>query len=286
VNSVGCIVLTRGDRPELLARAINSVLEQTEVATDLVVVGNGWAPVGLPAGVRAITLPVNLGIPGGRAAGVPHVGGDVLLFLDDDAALASPDFLRRALDRFTAHPAIGIVQARPIDPTTGATQRSFVPRLRVGDPARDSDLTALWEGTLLVRRDVYDAIGGWAPVYHYQHEGIELAWRAIDAGFRVRYAGDLVTLHDERAPGREPSYYSIQARNRVWLARRNLPLPLAVGYLTTWFVLTLLRVRGREPRRQALAGWRAGFREPCGERRPISWRAAWRMLRAGRPPII
>ena len=31
-------------------------------------------------------LPENIGIPAGRNAGVPHVDGDLLLFLDDDAA--------------------------------------------------------------------------------------------------------------------------------------------------------------------------------------------------------
>ena len=286
MTQVGCIVLTRGGRPESLTRAIESVRSQVGVDVDLVVVGNGWTPTGLPSGVRSVELTVNRGIPAGRNAGPPNVSGDLLLFLDDDAALVGQDFLARGAALFAAEPDLGMIQARPVDPVTGETPRSFVPRLRVGDPARDSDLTALWEGTLLVRRDAFDKAGGWTEEYEYMHEGVDLAWRVIDAGYRVRYVGSLQTHHDAKQPGRAPEYYWMQARNRVFLARRNLPLPLAAAYLLTWFVLTLLRVRGRESRRQAMAGWVAGFRQPCGTRKPISWRTAWRMTRAGRPPII
>ena len=46
----------------------------------------------------------------------------------------------------------------------------------------------------------------------------------------------------------------------------------------------------RLPPRSALRVWFAGFREglmqPCGERRPLSWRTVARMARAGRPPVV
>lgn len=283
---IGCVVLTMGNRPELLDRGLRSILSQRGVSVDVVVVGNGWAPSGLPDGVSGVGLPRNVGIPAGRNAGVPHVRGDLLFFLDDDAALADDDVLGKATALFAADDTLGVVQLRPVDPVTGETPRSFVPRLRVGDPARDSDLAALWEGAVVVRRTVLEAVGGWPEVYFYQHEGVELAWRVIDAGHRVHYAGGLVCWHDAKQPGRDPSYYRMQGRNRVWLARRNLPLPIAFAYLCTWLVLTLARARGRGARAQALRGWVDGFRQPCGPRQPVSWRAAWRMTRAGRPPVI
>jgi hypothetical protein len=76
------------------------------------------------------------------------------------------------------------------------------------------------------------------------------------------------------------------ARNRVWLARRNLPAPLVPVYLGVWMLLTLLR----RPSRAALRAWFGGFREgwtsPCGPRRPMKWRTVWRLTRLGRPPVI
>ncbi|HET6818458.1 MAG TPA: glycosyltransferase [Mycobacteriales bacterium] len=286
MTGIGCVVLTMGNRPELLERALRSILSQRGVSLDVVVVGNGWQPSGLPPDVRGVGLPQNVGIPAGRNAGVPHVSGELLFFLDDDAALADDDVLARAAELLDANPDIGVVQLRPVDPVTGETPRSFVPRLRVGDAGRDSDLAALWEGAVVARRDVLAAAGGWPEVYFYQHEGVELAWRVIDGGHRVRYAGALVCWHDAKQPGRDPAYFRMQGRNRVWLARRNLPAPVAAVYLAVWFVLTLARVPQGAARREALRGWRDGLRQPCGERRPIGWRAAWRMTRAGRPPVI
>jgi GT2 family glycosyltransferase len=286
MTDIGCVVLTMGNRPALLDRALQSILSQRGVSVDVVVVGNGWEPAGLPAAVHGVGLPENVGIPAGRNAVVPHVRGDLLFFLDDDAALSADDVLAKAARIFAAEPDVGVVQLRPVDPVSGQTPRSFVPRLRVGDPAQDSDLAALWEGAVVARREVLAAAGGWPEVYFYQHEGVELAWRVIDEGHRVRYAGDLVCWHDAKQPGRDPAYFRMQGRNRVWLARRNLPAVLAVAYLAVWLLLTLARVRGTAALGQALRGWADGLREPCGPRRPVSWRAAWRMTRAGRPPVI
>jgi GT2 family glycosyltransferase len=286
MTEIGCVVLTMGNRPELLDRALRSILTQRGVSVDVVVVGNGWEPSGLLPGVRSVALPQNVGIPAGRNAGVDEVRGDLLFFLDDDAALSDDNVLSKAAELFAQQADLGVVQLRPVDPVTGETPRSFVPRLRVGDPARDSDLAALWEGAVVARRDVLAAAGGWPEPYFYQHEGVELAWRVIDRGSRVHYAGGLVCWHDAKQPGRDPTYFRMQGRNRVWLARRNLPAPLAAAYLCTWFVLTVARVRGRARLSQALRGWVDGFREPCGERRPVSWRAVWRMAQAGRPPVI
>jgi hypothetical protein len=88
--TVGVVILTMGERPSELAQALASVLQQRNVTLSIAVVGNGWAPAGLPAGVTAVPLAQNVGIPAGRNAGVPHVTGDFLFFLDDDAMGAEP----------------------------------------------------------------------------------------------------------------------------------------------------------------------------------------------------
>jgi len=275
-----------GNRPEDLRRAVDSLLAQRDVDVDVVVVGNGWSPVGLPDGVKTLALPTNLGIPAGRHAGVAEAAGDLLLFCDDDAALADEYTLARMMAMFDEQPSLGIVQPRPVDLGTGETPRRFVPRLRVGDPSRSSWLNALWEGVLLVRRQAYLDSGGWAAEYFYAHEGVELAWRTWDAGWSVRYAGDVAVWHDAVQPTRHAEFYRLQARNRVWLARRNLPVILGVVYVLDWVVLTVARTRSPADLRQWFAGLRAGLREPCGKRRRLRWRTIARMTAIGRPPII
>ena len=285
--SFGCVLLTMGRRPEGLRRALGSLLAQEGVETDVVVVGNTWEPTGLPDGVRAVHSPENLGIPAGRNLGVPAVQGELLFFLDDDASLAAPDALARVERRFADDPALGLLQLRvePQEPG-GARSRDWVPRLRVGDPARSSDVTAVWEGAVAIRRAVFEAAGGWPGDFEFVHEGIDLAWRVMDAGYRVAYAGEIVALHP--SPTGVPHGYTFYngARNRVWLARRHLPLPLAVVYVANFALRSLPRVRSSGHVREALRGYRDGLRGPGGERKPLKAYTLVRMTRAGRPPIM
>ena len=282
----GCVVLTMGRRPEDLRRALDSLLAQRGVELDVVVVGNEWEPTGLPEGVRGVGSAENLGIPAGRNLGVPHTRGALLFFLDDDAALAAPDALAAVARRFEADPQLGLLQLRVAPRDGGASARDWVPRLRVGDRSRSSDVTAVWEGAVAMRRSVFEAVGGWPADFRFVHEGIDLGWRVMGAGHRVGYAGDIVALHP--SPTGTPHGYSFYygARNRVWLARRHLPLPLAVAYVANFVLRTLPRLRSRADARDALRGYRDGLRGPGGARRPLSARTLWRMTRAGRPPIM
>jgi GT2 family glycosyltransferase len=279
-------VLTQGTRPAELERGLRSVLAQTGVDLDVVVVGNGWTPSGLPEGVRPIALPENLGIPAGRNAGVPHVHGDLLFFLDDDAALAAPDTLARMARLFAEQPDLGLVQPRVVDPQGAPAPRRWTPRLRVGDPARSSDVTALWEGAIAMRRELFDRIGGWAGEFFYAHEGIDLAWAVWDAGYRARYCGEIEVWHPVIQPTRHADYYRLSARNRVFVARRRLPGVLAFLYLGVWSLLTVARVRNAAALRESWRGAVEGMRSDPGPRRPMSWRTVLRMTRAGRPPVI
>ena len=165
----GVVVLTMGTRPEELRRGLESVLAQEGVTTDIVVVGNGWEPVDLPEGVRGHPLSKNVGIPAGRNAGVPLVAGDLLFFLDDDAALAEPDTLARFAALFERRPELGLIQPRVDDPTGRPGPGRWVPRLRAGDPREPSPATTLWEGAVAIRRDVFDRIGGWPGLFWYAH---------------------------------------------------------------------------------------------------------------------
>ena len=284
--SVGCVVLTQGRRPEELGRALASVLAQQGVELDVVVVGNAWEPAGLPEGVRGVGLPRNVGIPAGRNAGVPHVRGELLLFLDDDARLAQDDALARLAERFAAEARLGLVQLRVQADPPGPDPRDWVGRLRVGDRSRSSDATAVWEGAVALPRAVFERVGGWPAAFFYAHEGIDLAWRVLDAGLRVRYAGDLVVLHRPHVPGRYPYSRYLGARNRMWLARRHLPLPLAAAYVTVWLAITAARLRSARELRAVARGYRDGLRQPCGERRPLRPGTLWRMVLAGRPPVV
>jgi GT2 family glycosyltransferase len=286
MTSFGCVVLTQGRRPDDLRRALDALRGQEGVDLDVVVVGNGWAPTGLPDGVRGIEREIDEGIPAGRNFGVPHVRGEMLFFLDDDAALARPDALARVAAKFEADPRMGMVQLR-VDPREpGPAAREWVPRLRVGDRGRSSDVTYVWEGAVAIPRRVFEAVGGWPAEFRFVHEGVDLGWRVMDAGYRVHYAGDVAALHPPYAPARNDYAHYYGARNRVWLARRYLPWPLGVPYAATFLLRTLPRLDSGPKRQAALRGYRDGLRGPFPGRRPLRARTLARMTRLGRPPVF
>ena len=283
-----CVVLTQGGRPADLDRAVRSLLRQRDVEVDVAVVGNGWEPVGLPDGVKGVGLKQDAGIPAGRNAGVDHVDGDLLFFLDDDASLVGDDALATVAARFAAEPDLGLLQLRVVPREGGTASRDWVPRLRVGDRARGGDVTVVWEGAVGIRRRVFEDVGRWPAEFRFVHEGVDLAWRVMDAGLRVAYAGDIAAEHPPPPPQRTRHGYSTYfgARNRVWLARRYLPLPLGAIYVATFAARTLPRMREPDQLRRALRGYRDGVRTPPGPRRRLRARTMWRMTRAGRPPLI
>lgn len=289
--TVGAVVLTMGNRPEELRALLDSVAAQEGAPVEVVVVGNGAPLPALPDGVRTVELPENVGIPAGRNVGVEAFGPggrdvDILLFLDDDGLLARKDTAELCREAFAADPELGIVSFRIADPDTGRTQRRHVPRLRASDPLRPSRVTTFLGGANAVRTAVFQQVGGLPDEFFYAHEETDLAWRAQDAGWAVDYRPDMVLHHPTTPPSRHAVYHRMVARNRVWLARRNLPAPLVPVYLGVWLLLTL----ARRPDLRALRAWLGGFREgwtaPCGPRRPMRWRTVWRMTRLGRPPVI
>jgi GT2 family glycosyltransferase len=279
---VGVVVLTQGRRPAELAAGLASLLAQQGVRLDVVVVGNGWEPRDLPAGVQhTVALPENVGIPAGRNAGVASVAGDLVMFLDDDAALTDPGFLREVARRFAADPTLGMVQPRVDVAGAGEPPRRWTPRARVGDRTRSSDVLSVWEGVVVIRRAAFEAAGGWPDPFFYAHEGIELTWRVWDGGWRVRYLGDLPVRHPLVSQARHADHLRLDARNRVWLARRNLPWPAAVAYLAARGALQVARLV-RTPGSLVVwcRGWAEGWRTPAGPRRPLRWRTLARMAGA------
>lgn len=285
---VGVVVLTMGQRPAELSRAIKSVLAQQLVILDVVVVGNGWRPEFLPAGVRGLHVAENVGIPAGRNAGSAKVSGEYIFFLDDDAELADPLFLAEGIKKFQANPELGLLQPRITDPSGKETPRRWIPRLRKGEATDSSYVFSVLEAAILMPTRVFEDIGGWGAPYFYAHEGIELAWRVWNAGKTVWYAGDMVVHHPVTSPTRHATYYRLNARNRVWLAKRNLPLILIPFYVLSWTAVQLVRsVRsGGQGLGSWFAGWIEGWKVNPGGRIAMRWLTVYRMTKAGRFPIL
>lgn len=210
---------------------------------------------------------------------------DVVVELDDDGLLIDAGVFRKTQELFASDPRLGIVGFRVAD-EHGHTERRWVPRLRADDPMRGGPVTAFLGGGHALSMPMLRQTGLWAGEFFFGHEESDLAWRALDAGWRILYEPEIVLQHPATSPARHAVYYRFTARNRVWLARRRLPWPLVPVYLGAWILLTMARIRSVAGLKAWWGGFVEGVRTPCPPRKAMKWRTVWRMTRLGRPPIL
>ncbi|MHB9860024.1 glycosyltransferase family 2 protein [Streptomyces sp. YIM S03343] len=292
---IAVAVVTMGNRPAEVDALLESVAKQDLVPARIVVVGNGCrlpdfaGRLQLPGEVTTVDVEENLGCPGGRNVALRRLREfgeiDVVVDLDDDGLLVDADVLRRVRDLYAADPRLGIVGFRIAD-EEGHTQQRHVPRIGNSDPLHGGYVTGFLGGGHALRMAMLDQTGDWPAEFFFAHEETDLAWRAADAGWKILYAPELLLRHPRTSPARHAIYHRVTARNRVWLVRRRLPLPLIPVHLGVWALLTLVRTRSAAGLRAWWGGFLEGMRQPAGERRPMRWRTVWRLTRLGRPPVI
>lgn len=290
-SDFGVVILTMGRRPEELQSAFDSLRSQEGVTVDLVIVGNGWDPKNQFPNEKTLNLVENLGIPAGRNAGAEKVDGEYLFFLDDDVLLHDDQTLLKMKNLLAARSEVGLIQPRVLSLVAGAeTPKRWIPRLRVGDEEQSSVATSLWEGATAIRQGLFETIGGWPNNFFYAHEGIELVWRVLDQDFIPWYAADITVKHPVINPARHDYYFFLNARNRVWLAKRNLRFPFSLLYPLTWLVISILRIKKGKNLKASLLGFFQGtFTTSVTDDeklRKLRWRTHWLLTKHGRAPII
>ena len=281
---IGWVILTMGDRNAALARACRSLMTQLEGRDELVVIQNGGEPASnKAAGAAYLHLPENIGIPAARDFGARRFGTDLVGFLDDDAELQE-NAAARVRREFEQDPELAVVAMRVLD-EDGATTRRHVPRIGTRRATVTGPVATFLGGACVVRRSAYEQAGGYFGALFYGHEELELSWRLVDDGWKIKYLAEASVLHPRSTISRHEEGWRNTGRNRVLIARRTLPWIVAGPHTFFWLLVGSRRSPDSTCRSNFLAGWCEGWSIPV-ERRPIHWRTVWRLLRLGRPPIV
>lgn len=95
-------------------------------------------------------------------------------------------------------------------------------------PGREPrDVTFCTGCLLLIRAAVLEAVGGMPELYFLYYEDVELCLRVRALGYRLRYVPASVVYHEVGvSTGHRtvaPRTAFVSSRNRLWVARRNLP---------------------------------------------------------------
>jgi GT2 family glycosyltransferase len=101
----------------------------------------------------------------------------------------------------------------------------------------DRDVLAVGSAGMLVRREVWDQVGGFDPSMRLYREDVDFCWRVHAAGYRVRVITDAVVYHLEASARNRREASAAPRRRRQ--DRRNALLVL-FGNLRAWPMLSSL----------------------------------------------
>ena len=169
-----------------------------------------------------------------RAAALA-TGAHVLLLNND--IVPKPGWLEAML-RELDDPEVGVVGSRLLYPDgriqhagadfTASGETEHVHRFAAGDDPAVTvtrDYPVVTGASLLVRRELWAALGGFDEGYWMYVEDVDLCIRAWQLGYRVRYAADSVLIHYESASGPDHDWRGAQLRegwrrfHERWLGR-------------------------------------------------------------------
>lgn len=111
----------------------------------------------------------------------------------------------------------------------------------------DRDVLAVSSAGMLVRRDVWEEVGGFDPGMMLYREDVDFCWRVQAAGFRVRVVTDAVVYHVEasarnrREASAAPRRGRQDRRNGLLVLLGNLPARPMLSALAGNLVLSALR---------------------------------------------
>lgn len=244
------IILLALDRPAETEQAIASAFAQTGCSFHLTIVDQGSSPANiarLAALVQGradatLLLPgCNLGVAGGRNLASAGGQGRIIVGLDNDAEFADPTVVARALAVLDAEPDLAAIGFRIEVFLTAANDLSSwgYPAALLAQEAGQFDTTTFVGAGHAIRRTAWNDAGGYDAALFFCWEEFDFSLRAIAAGWRIAYRGDIVVRHKVAPEARvawsgERWFYFV--RNRLYIARKWkfswLALaPRGVGYL-------------------------------------------------------
>jgi GT2 family glycosyltransferase len=141
-----------------------------------------------------------------------------------------------------------ILEAGVTIDTAGRRITGIEPReVDQGQHDGDRDALAVGSAGMLIRRDVWDQVGGFDPGMMLFRDDVDFCWRVHAAGYRVRVITDAVVFHVEAAARRRRPLSAarrprqLDRRNAMFTLLANLPTGPMLASLAGNVAVSLLR---------------------------------------------
>ncbi|MGY1821248.1 glycosyltransferase family 2 protein [Geodermatophilus sp. SYSU D00079] len=222
-------MLAYGEQPYLYD-VVDRILASTGVSVHVVVVDNGCTspslePLRERPGVTLLEPGTNTGFTGGCNLGATATDSEYLAFINSDA-LVEPDALAE-LAKVASRPEVGIASASLRLAETPELLNSAGNPVHVlglswsghlGEPAADfpveRTVTSATGAAFVLRREVWDALGGFTERFFAYSEDADLSLRCWQQGWEVHYVPGAVVAHHYEFSRNTAKFYLLE-RNRL-----------------------------------------------------------------------
>jgi GT2 family glycosyltransferase len=257
------IIIVNYNKRDDIVRCLRSVLETSEPAFEVVVVDNASTDGSADAveeefpGVITIRSETNLGFGGGCNLGVSHASASCLVFLNPDTLVES-GWLGPLIKSIDSRPSVGLATSKILmldEPgrinTCGNTVHITGLTLCRGLGAPDGsfededEVDAVSGAAFAIRRDVFEALGGFDESMFLYMEDTDLSLRARLAGWRCVCVPASRVFHDYslkmfplKVFYQERNRYLMLLKSYKWATLLALSPALLIAEVITWgFVL-------------------------------------------------
>ncbi|MDR6788488.1 GT2 family glycosyltransferase [Sphingomonas sp. BE138] len=183
-----------------------------------------------------------------RNDGFDAATGAYIVLLDDDVLVETPAMLDLFAARFDEDERLGAITVRKH--VRGETRRrvDLIPHT-----AKDVDLTQTFltfrfvGGCVAFRAACLREVGGFLPDFFYGLEEIELSYRIIDAGWRIRYDPAVACEELEHPAGRDAKkrVQTQRLANKYIISYLRMPFPEVLVNAALFTPYLLMRQRGQ-----------------------------------------
>ncbi|MHB8376615.1 MAG: glycosyltransferase family 2 protein [Dehalococcoidia bacterium] len=198
--AISCVICTV-DRPDMIARAVASVLDGQHGSLELIVIDQSAGDETRRACERFVGDPrfryIHSDVRGLSAAynrGIAETSTELIAFTDDDC-VAQPDWLRAVIGVFAAHPEVDMLYGQTLAPPDYDSGDDVIPVLPFAEPriigrGHALEINGMGANYALRRRLVTriggfdEALGGGGPLRSSQD--FDFLYRAYRAGALVR----------------------------------------------------------------------------------------------------
>ena len=249
------VVILSWNRVAGTIKAVESVRRQIGVTAHVWLVDQGTEPGGLTtlkghfdgaSDVMLIENGTNLGAPGGRNVGFVAGSAPVIICIDNDVELVNTDALANAVRRLELEPELAAIGFRIVADADGVDMDynwGYPEALRA---KADEEFYAVrfLAGGVAFRRQAIESVGLYDASLFFTWEETDLAFRLINAGYRLLYSPESRVVHrvddESRVTWRGRRYY-YHVRNALFIDYKYYRNPLrlltrVLGYLVRGLV--------------------------------------------------